>query len=123
MIKEQLFNKFTRGEPYQIVKNVFNHYGGRSDFPRTVGLLLNKTGIVMDYDGCRFPGDLDEYELHDDYNGVPFEGVECWSLDDEITVSEDVFYEILKEACKRYIEMRPEKKDELEQITSQSTLI
>ena len=123
MIETELFDRFTKDEPFRIVKTVFNHYGGRSDFPRTVSLLLNKTGIVMDYDGCRFPGDLDEYELHHDYNGVLFEGVECWSLDDEITVSEDVFYEILKEACQRYIELNPDRREELEQIMSQSTLI
>ena len=49
MIKEQLFNKFIRGEPYQIVENVFNHYGGRSDFPRTVGLLLNASQLIVRY--------------------------------------------------------------------------
>ena len=123
MIKVELFNKFDRDDPLEIVKYVFNSFGNSSDFPEIVDCLLSKEGTSINYEGCRFPGDLDEGELYNDYNGVPFEGVECWAFDKEITVPENEFFKLLKIACDRYIELHPDRKDELEKIMSQSTLI
>ena len=122
--KAQLFENINR-EPdsLRIAKNVLNSFGERSDFPLIVDCLLGKQGTSINEDGCSFPGDLDEDELYNDYNGVPFEGVNCWYFDEEEIVLEDEFFSLLKQACQRYIELHPEKREELEQIMSQSTLI
>jgi hypothetical protein len=111
-------------DPLQIVKKALNEFNN-SHFPRFVeSLVIYKEGGGGEHGGCRFAKALDESELYADYNGVPFEGVECWSYDDqEIIVSEHEFYKCLKLACDKYIELHPETRDELEQIMSQSTLI
>ena len=111
-------------DPLQIVKKALNEFNN-SDFPEFVrSLVIDREGGGGEHGGCRFANELDEFELYYDYGGVPFEGVECWSYDDEeIIVSEKEFFKVLKEACQRYIELHPDKKDELEKIMAQSTLI
>lgn len=94
-----------------------------SYFVKSAAYLLQGEGSGDEYGGCRFPNDLDESEIYHDYGGNPFEGVECWYLEDNVVVSEDEFFKLLKEACERYIELHPDKKDEIEQIMSQSRLI
>ena len=123
MSSKLLFEKIDLNDPLKIVKEVFNNIGDSSTFFSSVKNLLNKERVGIDYDGCRFSNDLDESEIYHDYGGKPFEGVECWLLDDEVIVSEEEFFKLLKIACKRYIELHPDKRDELEQIMSQSTLI
>ena len=119
----ELFNKFDKDSRLNTVKYVFNNFGNRSDFLLTIACLLGKEGTVVNESGCHFPNDLDEYELYNDYDGVPFEGVECWSFEDEVTVSEEDFFSVLKIACERYIELHPNEKDELQKIMAQSTLV
>ena len=110
-----------RVDKTSIVMNALNDFND-SYFPKFVkSLIVDKEGGGGEHAGCRFAKALDESELYHDYAGVPFEGVECWSLDDEVIVSEEEFYKILKMACDRYIEIHPEKRDELEQIMSQLT--
>ena len=123
MSSDSLFEKIDLNDPLKIVKEVLNNIGDSSTFPRSVKNLLNKERVGIDYDGCRFPSDLDESEIYHDYGGKPFKGVECWLLDDEVIVSEDEFFKVLKQACKRYIKLHPEKREELERIMSRSTLI
>ena len=106
-----------------VVKDALNTFNA-SYFPEFIeSLILKKEGGGDEYGGCRFPSDLDESEIYHDYGGNPFEGVECWYLEDNVVVSEDEFFKLLKEACERYIELHPDKTDEIEQIMSQSTLI
>lgn len=109
-----------------IVKKALNTLDGY-DFPEAVKYFLDKTGYGTDGGGCDFPGDLDEYEIYHDYGGKPFEGVRCYYLggfeEEEVIVSEEEFFKLLKEACERYITLHPDKKDELEKIMAQSTLI
>ena len=122
--KVQLFENIDRkNDNLKIAKNVLNSFGERSDFPLIVDCLLGKEGTSVNEDGCSFPDDLDEDELYNDYDGVPFEGVNCWYFDEEAIVPEDEFFKLLKEACQRYIELHPDKRNELEQILSQSTLV
>lgn len=123
MIKAELFNKFNRNDYLAVVKHIFNTFGRSYNFLSIVDSLLKKQGTVINDEGCSFPEDLDEDELYNDYGGIPFEGVNCWSFDNEVTVSEEEFFKVLKMACERYIELHPEKKEELEQIISQSTLL
>ena len=122
--KTRLFeNLDPKKDEFIIVKELLNHFGEYPDFSLTVDCLLGKEGTVINEDGCCFPGDLDEYELYNDYNGVPFEGVKCWVYEDEIIVSENDFFKLLKIACERYIELHPNEKDELQKIMAQSTLV
>lgn len=123
MNNKLLFEKIELNDPLKIVKEVFNNIGDSSTFSKSVKDLLSKERVGIDYDGCRFPNDLDESEIYHDYGGKPFEGVECWIMDEEVIVSEEEFFKVLKEACKRYMELHPDKKDELEQIMAQSTFI
>lgn len=53
-------------------------------------------------------------------NGDDFEGVACFLADDEIILTEEEFFSLLKEACQRYTEMYPDRREELKQIISQS---
>jgi hypothetical protein len=121
--KQDLFPRIENPDaPASIVKEVLNCIK-LSSFPDEVGNLINRNEFSEDYLGCRFPENLDESELYNDYGGIPFEGVECWVMDEEVIVSEEEFFKVLKEACERYIELHPEKKDGLEKIMSQSTLL
>lgn len=79
-------------------------------FLRVLKSLLEGTGYGTDGVSCFYPIDDD-----DDY-----EGVCCHYLDEEVIVSEEEFMDYLGDACQRYVELHPEKKDELEQIISQS---
>ena len=122
--KTRLFENIDpKKDEFIVVKELLNHFGKRTNFPSIVDGLLDKEGTAINEDGCCFPGDLDEYELYNDYNGIPFEGVKCWVYEDEITVSEEEFFRLLKEACERYIELHPDEKDELQKIMAQSTLV
>ena len=119
-----LFEKINyNNDTLWVVKEALNTFNA-SYFPEFVeSLILKKEGGGDEYGGCRFPSDLDESEIYHDYGGKPFEGVEYWYLEDNVVVSENEFFIVLKEACERYIELNPNRKDELEQIMSQSTLI
>lgn len=106
-----------------VVKEALNTFDS-SYFPEFVeNLMLKKEGGGDEYGGCRFPNDLDESEIYHDYGGKPFEGVECWYEEENLIVSENEFFKVLKEACERYIELHPDKKEELEKIMTQSTFI
>ena len=125
MLLPELFERINYdSDPLQIVKKALNEFNN-SHFPEFVrSLVIDKEGGGGERGGCRFARALDESELYGDYNGLPFEGVECWSYDDEeIIVSEQEFYKCLETACQRYIKLHPDKRDKLEQIMSQSTLV
>ena len=93
-----------------ILKRALNVIG-RRDFPSAVGYWLRGIGYGDEHVAIEFPEDDDI-----------FEGVRAYYLDEEVIVSEDEFFTVLKEACQRYVELRPDRKDELEQIISQSSL-
>ena len=100
-----------RQDKIGIVMNALNSIYA-SGFLSNLKYLVDETGIGLDYAGCFFPEDDDD-----------FEGIRCYCLDDEAIVSKEEFFSLLKQACKRYIELHPEKREELEQIISQSTLV
>ena len=112
-----------RKDKLSIVMKALNTFNASYFTDFVESLILEKEGGGDEYGGCRFPSDLDESEIYHDYGGKPFEGVECWYLEDNVVVSEEEFFTVLKEACQRYIELHPEQKNELEKIMSQSTLI
>ena len=127
MTTELLFEGIgLKNDKVSIVQKALNTLDGY-DFLGAVKYFLSKTGYGTDGGGCDFPGDLDEYEIERDYGGKPFEGVRCYYLggyeEEEVIVSEKEFFSILKIACQRYIKLHPEKREELEQIMSKSTLI
>ena len=85
---------------------------GRRDFPSAVGYWLRGIGYGDEHVAIEFPEDDDI-----------FQGVRAYYLDEEVIVSEDEFYQHLKIAVQRYIELHPDRRDKLEQIISQSTLV
>jgi hypothetical protein len=116
MNKELLFEGIGRKkDKISTVKEALNTLDGYS-FPDAVENWLNGIGFGGDGGGVDFPEDGDK-----------FEGVRCYYLggieEKEVIVSEDEFFTVLKEACQRYIELCPEKREELQQIMSQSTLL
>lgn len=126
-MKPNLFQKIDyANDAFWIVKEALNSLDS-SSFPKAINYFLNDTGYGNDGGGCDFPGDLDEHEIYHDYGGKPFEGVRCYYLggfeEEEVIVSKEEFFDILKIACQRYIEIHPDQKDELEKIMSQSTLV
>ena len=112
-MKEDLFETINRkNDKFWIVKDALNVVGYQG-FPRAVGYWLRGIGYGADGGGVDFPEDDDI-----------FEGVRCYSWENnEVIVSEQVFFEHLKAACQRYIELYPDRRDELKQIISQSTLV
>lgn len=97
-----------------IVKEVFNSMNNMF-FLETLNRLVDGIGWPNEYAGCQFSNDLDESE-------EPFKGVLCWYLnDDETIVSEKDFYDCLKMACERYIELNPEKQQEILKIMNRLT--
>ena len=110
-------------DPLGIVKEALNTFHHAYFIEYVSSFINKKEGVGDENGGCRFPNDLDEYELFNDYGGKPFEGVECWYQDYNIVVSEEEFFNVLRQACERYIELHPDEKDELQKIMAQSTLI
>ena len=104
-----------KDDKYFTVKDALNAVGFQG-FPEAVSCWLRGIGYGVDGGGVDFPEEDDM-----------FEGVRCYYLgglkDEEVIVSEKIFFEHLKSACERYIELYPEKREELERIMSQSTLI
>ena len=92
----------------KVVKSALDALEGYG-FLRVLKSCVEGIGFGDDCVGCLYP-------IEDDDD---FEGVWCYYLDDEVIVSEDEFRGYLAEACERYIELHPDKKDELEQILSQ----
>ena len=110
-MKPDLFEKIDRtNDPYQIVKSALNSSLGWG-FISALDRWLRGVSYGDEYAGCDFPEDDDQ-----------FKGIRCYFLDDEIIISEQVFFEHLRKACQRYIELHPDRKDKLEQIISKSSL-
>ncbi|MEH2242464.1 ribonuclease toxin immunity protein CdiI [Nostoc sp.] len=94
-------------DPLWIVKYYFNAIAGIS-FPYAINTLLEGTGYGNEYNMCEFPCE-DEDDI--------FEGVRFCFLDkDEIIVSQEIFKKYLKIAAERYIELNPERADEVQNI-------
>ena len=112
MIHPRLFEKIDRkNDPHTVAKDVLNSLNHRA-FIRAVNSWLQGIGFGGDGGACDFPEDDDS-----------FEGVLCYNhLDEEVLLTEKEFYNLLSEAIQRYIELRPDKREELEQIISQSSL-
>ena len=94
-------NLFERIDYYNdnlwIVKEALNSVYSLS-FPITVKKYLNEIDVCTDFGGCKFLKSDDVY---------------CYCLEDEIIVSKPKFYECLEKACDRFMEIHPQKKDEL----------
>ena len=115
-MSSNLFRKIDyKNDPYCIVKDALNMMN-RYSFPKAVNYWLNGISYDGDGGGIDFPDEEDN-----------FESVRCYYLggfdEEETVVSKEEFFSLLKQACKRYIELHPEKREELEQIMSQSTLV
>ncbi|MCW5318300.1 hypothetical protein GTQ43_32595 [Nostoc sp. KVJ3] len=107
MLKELFDGVDHTTDPLWIVKYYFNAIGGIS-FPTALNYLLEGTGYGDEYNMCEFPCE-DEDDI--------FEGVRFSFLDkDEIIVSQDIFKKYLKIAAERYIELNPEKADEVQNV-------
>jgi hypothetical protein len=100
-------------DPLWIAKEVFNAMNNMF-FLKTLNKLVDGIGWPNEYAGCQFSNDLDESEEY-------FEGVLCWYLDYEIIISEKDFYDCLKVACEHYLELNPEKKEEIQKILDDLT--
>ena len=113
MTLNNLFEKVDhRKDSLWVLKDAINvvAYG---KFSKAVSCWLQGIGYSYNGNGCDFAEKGDE-----------FDGVCCYYNENyEVVISEEVFFEHLKIAIQRYIELNPDKKDELEQIVSQSTLI
>ncbi|MEH1936953.1 MAG: ribonuclease toxin immunity protein CdiI [Nostoc sp.] len=104
----QLFDSVDyKTDPLWIVKSYFNAIAGIS-FPYAINTLLKGTGYGSEYAMCAFPCE-DEDDM--------FDGVRFSFLDkDEIIVSQEIFKKYLKIAAERYIELNPERADEVQNI-------
>ena len=90
-------------------KDAINSVASEENFLEAVEDCLKGIGFgIIEGFGCLFPE-----------NGDDFEGVACFLADDEIILTEEEFFSLLKEACQKYIKIYPNRKDELEQILSQ----
>lgn len=96
----------------RVVKSALNALNGL-DFLQGLRCWVEGTGYGDDCVGCFYPVDDDD----------DFDGVWCYYLDEEVVVSEEEFMDYLAEACQRYIQLNPSKKEKLKQIISQSRLI
>ncbi|MEH2363328.1 ribonuclease toxin immunity protein CdiI [Nostoc sp.] len=106
-MREQLFDNIDyRIDPLWIVKSYFNTIGGIS-FPYAINTLLKGIGYGNEYAMCAFPCE-DEDDI--------FDGVRFSHLDEDKIVSEDIFKKYLKIAAERYIELNPEKADEVQNV-------
>ncbi|MHC5614517.1 MAG: ribonuclease toxin immunity protein CdiI [Nostoc sp.] len=105
---EQLFDSVDyKTDSLWIVKSSFNAIDGIS-FPEGLNYLVEGTGYGSEYAMCAFPCE-DEDDI--------FDGVRFSFLDeDEIIVSQEIFKKYLKIAAERYIELNPERADEVQNI-------
>ena len=107
MLKELFDSVDYTTDPLWIVKSYFNAIAGIS-FPYALNCLLEGTGYGSEYAMCEFPCE-DEDDM--------FEGVRFCFLDkDEIIVSQEIFKKYLKIAAERYIELNPERADEVKNV-------
>ncbi|MHC5675281.1 ribonuclease toxin immunity protein CdiI [Nostoc sp.] len=97
----------SRTDPLWIVKYYFNAIDGIS-FPYAINTLLKGTGYGNEYNMCAFPCE-DEDDIFDE---VRFSFLD----EDEIIVSQEIFKKYLKIAAERYIELNPERADEVQNI-------
>ena len=102
-------------DKYFTIKDALNVVGFQG-FPEAVSYWLKGIGYGVDGGGIDFPEDDDIFE---GVRGYYLNGSE----DEEIIISEEEFYQHLKIAIQRYIKLHPEKREELEQIMSRSTLV
>ncbi|MEH2410515.1 ribonuclease toxin immunity protein CdiI [Nostoc sp.] len=108
---KQLFDAVDyRTDPYWIVKSYFNAMEGIS-FPDALNYLLEGTGYGSEYAICEFPSE----DADDRFDGVRFSFLDK----DEIIVSQEIFKKYLKIAAERYIELNPEKADEVQNVLEQ----
>lgn len=82
-----------------------------SNFVETMKHLSEGISIVIEYNGCYFPTDLEPGE--DIFEGVKFSEE---FLQEEVVVSYDVVYKYMQEVCEMFIKEYPEKANELYEI-------
>jgi CDI immunity protein len=105
MLKELFDGVDSTTDSLWIVKYYLNAIAGIS-FPEALNYLFEGTGYGDEYNMCEFPSEDDM-----------FEGVRFYFLDkDEIIVSQEIFQKYLKIAAERYIELNPEKADEVQNV-------
>lgn len=95
-----------------IVKEYFNN-NNDDYFLDMISNLMDRVGWGNEYAGCDFPENMD-------YEEELFEGVKCWYFEEEVIVSENYFKKCLIIACKEYVKLNPDKKQETEKIINQS---
>ncbi|MEH2025389.1 ribonuclease toxin immunity protein CdiI [Nostoc sp.] len=106
MLKELFDGVDYTTDPLWIVKYYFNAIGGIS-FPYAINTLPKGTGYGNEYNMCAFPCE-DEDDM--------FDGVRFSFLDEDKIVSEDIFKKYLKIAAESYIELNPERADEVQNV-------
>ena len=111
-MKPKIFNFDYRTDPLAPAKDAINSVASEEDFLEAVEDCIKGIGFgIIEGCGCLFPE-----------NGDDFEGVACFLADDEIILTEEEFFSLLKEACQKYIKIYPNRRDELRLILRQKNL-
>lgn len=87
------------------VEEFFNSIYSQDRFLWALPNLVSGISCVVNDDYCRFPDSQDpDPEMH-------FDGVLFGIGDDEIIIGRDVYEKFFRDACKRYISLHPEHKE------------
>jgi hypothetical protein len=91
-------------DPFWVAKEFLNTLDGLA-FCRRANYLASGVGQSTECAGCIFPNDPK------DCDDEMYDGVFCYFFDDEVVVSEEAFFGMLKIACERYILIHPNSPD------------
>lgn len=96
-----------KNDPDWVVKEFFNSAYSQGEFVSSINAITKGYSFVINEDYCLFQElDSSDQDLH-------FEGVKFGIMDDQVVVANDVFWEFLRTACDRYIQLHPEDRDKL----------
>jgi hypothetical protein len=106
-------------DPFEVFKNCFDMIYRRGKFLDAIKSIINKIGFGYQGAYCNFPDwDGPEEELY--FEGVMFT---FGDVDQEdLIVSEQQCFELVKMACERYLSKHPEDTEKVQEILAQSLL-
>lgn len=87
-------------------------------FLKAIGYLVERTSFHVDGAYCNFP-DMNSCYEEEHFDGVEFAYGYPPEEDDTITVSEEVCFNYVRLACKKYLQLHPEDTDKVKTLLTQ----
>lgn len=98
-----------------IVISYFDRLYEDNKLLEAIELLSRKWALNVDGAYCNFP-DMNSYDESEHFEGVAFAIGYPPTEEDTVIISEDICYQYVRLACKKYLQLHPEDTDKINEL-------